>query len=313
MDIEYRQRPELSQSSLKNLLKHPYYFVNTQNKESESLTLGSVVDTLLLTPEDFDDTYYVGEAPTPPEAPKAILEDYYQFLEDSPVKPDEDEQNTKLLELAKQYKYCLTYGDEAVLKKINNYEPYLQFLNESKGKKLIGPDQYEKYNNIVNVIKNDSLWLDNIAKYNYICQLDIYWSHDNVGLKSLLDIVIIDDKNKTIQPYDLKTTSKPLVEFLDKKRGSFWVYGYDIQASFYMHALQEAYPEYTILPFRFYVVNTTTFDSIIYIVDDEVLEEAEASWKYAIELYKWHSKNGIWDYTKDVYESGRIITVTKEV
>ena len=84
--------------------------------------------------------------------------------------------------------------------------------------------------------------------------------------RSKFDIVCIDETNKKIYPYDLKTTSKKEWEFID----SFFKYGYDIQASIYTTLLKQKVDEidtkgeWSIEPFRFIVVNTETPDPIVY-------------------------------------------------
>lgn len=79
-------------------------------------------------------------------------------------------------------------------------------------------------------------------------------------MKALLDGIKIDHKEKTIEPFDLKTTGKSVYEFKD----SFLKYGYYTQAALYDEGIQ--HPEspvfeyleggYFVKDFKFIVTET---------------------------------------------------------
>jgi len=160
-------------------------------------------------------------------------------------------------------------------------------------------------------------------------QLPIYFEYKDLKCKALMDGVIIDHRNKLIQPYDLKSTGKSVYSFEE------WIpiYGYHRQAAFYMIALKEwlkeknevaiafgddSLEDYTILPFRFIVVESklsSKMPAIVYELSDHDMEcglnggvpcQTKRYVKGINELirdYKWHLKHDKWDLRKELYES----------
>ena len=76
--MSYRSVEAESQSSLKNILIHPLLYKSKVNKSTKSLSMGSLVDCLLLTPKDFDKTYLINKMEDPPEAVKKIYDLVYK-------------------------------------------------------------------------------------------------------------------------------------------------------------------------------------------------------------------------------------------
>jgi len=102
-------------------------------------------------------------------------------------------------------------------------------------------------------------------------QVDIYYTYRGHSFKALLDGILVDHENKTIEPFDLKTTGKSVYEFVN----SYVNYGYFRQCALYEYAIQQ--PEspvfdliqagYQIKDFTFIVVETkgySTHPAIIY-------------------------------------------------
>ena len=85
-------------------------------------------------------------------------------------------------------------------------------------------------------------------------QYSIYFNYEGIECKALLDRVIVDHKNKTIQPIDFKTMGDQTIYFPKSLRQR----RYDIQAAFYTEALKskKEYETYKILPFKFIVEST---------------------------------------------------------
>ena len=87
-----------------------------------------------------------------------------------------------------------------------------------------------------------------------IFQMSIDFTYERVDCKALLDMVIINHKDKTIQPIDIKTMGDYTINFPKSLRQR----RYDIQAAFYVEALKSkgVYATYEILPFKFIVEST---------------------------------------------------------
>lgn len=132
--------------------------------------------------------------------------------------------------------------------------------------------------------------------------------------------MLVDHKNKTIQPFDLKTTGKSVNEFPQ----SFLDWGYYRQCAFYETALyspESPYRDlidegYQVLDYLFIVTETTPKSTRAAIIYETSKQDREAGLKGAyldnryypgidslIEDFKWHAKYQIWDMPRTLYES----------
>jgi len=146
-------------------------------------------------------------------------------------------------------------------------------------------------------------------------QLAIYWEEDGIKYKALLDKVIVNHTKKTIQPYDIKTTSSS--DF----REAFSQYRYDLQGAFYTDALyhwmdQMGWKDYTVKAFTFIVVFTNDkgiapqlwkMGSSDYRSGrDGIRKVVNFGWHvkgYRSLIYdlQWHIKENKWKYPRSVY------------
>ena len=193
---------------------------------------------------------------------------------------------------------------------------------------ILSKDEYES------VLKAQELILANEFLYKYfkktsieleiMQQIPIYFEYKGEKCKALLDGLLIDHKNKTIEPYDLKTTGKSVYDFPQ----SYLMYGYYRQCALYELALySDASPVkeyldagYKMLDYLFIVVETkksSSHPAIIYVTDErdrEVgLDGGYIGKKYykginqLIDEYKFHRDNNYWDLPMDLLENqGRI-------
>jgi hypothetical protein len=306
----YREFPAESQSNLKQILVHPLLYKNRDNKSTKSLNMGSLVDCLLLTPEDFDSTYFINDKENPSDTVKSIWDEIYISYKTVPVLDFDIE----ILNICKKMKYRAKQSDIVKLKYIHSFSHYFHFLKNSEGKIIVSNKDYQKACELTNKLNEDPIinkLLFNLPKHKTnVFQEEIYWDKDGINLKSLLDVITIDKKNKIIQPWDLKTTGFSVSSF----KNSLWKFRYDFQASFYSEALRFKYPDYVILPFRFIVVSTAFNDRPrIFECSGRILDVGEngdenyKGWKEALELLKFYSKNEIWNDTKEHIEGGDIV------
>lgn len=85
----------------------------------------------------------------------------------------------------------------------------------------------------------------------------------------MFDLLVVNHKEKTIQPVDLKTSSMPAYDFPEH----FVKMRYDIQAQLYTHVLQKVIARdyylngYTILPFLFTDISRTDKVPVTYEID----------------------------------------------
>jgi len=276
--------------------------------------MGSLVDVLLLTPNTFDEEYCVNDAATPSDAIKNIIVAVYASFKEIEFIDLEIE----IINQCNNFKYRQKSGNEVKLKFIYEHWDYFKLLQNSENKTVISIQELEDAKRIVSKLTDDptisKLFLKEKKNIKVSNQEEIYWEFEGIPLKSLLDMITINEKNKTIQPWDLKTTGFIVSDF----KNSFYKFRYDFQAAFYTAALKFKYPDYTILPFRFVVVGTKYNDAPrIFECSEKVLEiglkgnDKYKGWLEAIELLKYHAKKNIWNDTKDNIERGEIIQLTE--
>ena len=157
-------------------------------------------------------------------------------------------------------------------------------------------------------------------------QIPIYFNYKGIECKALLDGILIDHHDKTIEPFDLKTTSKSVFDFTD----SFLQYGYYRQCAFYeqallsdespiKHLLDEGYK---LLDYIFIVTETnvkSTRPAVIYKTTEldrlVGLKGGLSKGRHypgvdnLLSDYIWHTQNDYWDMPKFLLESRGIITL----
>lgn len=279
----YREADGVSQSELKLLAYSPQSYFNKQarsaNDQKDYFTVGSIVDTLINTDEDFDARYFVVDDHI---VPAGKMKEMANFFLDTDADIDVPEN----LKSAQQFVgYQPTWGEAAVKKWFDaEAKEYVSIIRENAGKQVITASQQIQGEIIANSLKNGEY----TAKYcnpdfnpevNMYYQVEIYFEvtvkntvtgkFEAVKCKSCLDVVIEDPVKKTLMPVDIKTTGKDVREF----RKSAKDLRYDIQGASYTLALEYltkgmattnklvSWTDYTILPFVF-VVETTDLQKV---------------------------------------------------
>lgn len=135
---------------------------------------------------------------------------------------------------------------------------------------------------------------------------DYVLDSDSFECKALLDGVLINHNDRTIQPFDLKTTGKSVWEF----SSSFLHFGYYRQCALYEYALKSKTSPvhqlleegYEILDYTFIVVEKDSNNpALIYVTSPSDrfcgLYGGKVGSKYyegiesLLRAYKWHSEN----------------------
>jgi len=195
---------------------------------------------------------------------------------------------------------------------------YLKLQNEER--RVVSPELYNLAKALAKSLVTHEFTCE-IFKGDVIYQPVIIW--EDGRFKSKLDLIKVDKKNKTLTPYDLKTTAFPIREF----RNQFYKLRYYIQASMYMDAAREwafkNYPGYELKPFQFIVVSRSNPKSPAIFATNELLylsgkngfyKEDGTLWRKGYiqlaEEYEWHIEKEEFSYDKDVYESNGVIQLT---
>lgn len=311
MNKNYYENEAVSQSRLKRLINSPMSYKNNTSISGPSLTLGSLFENMVLPPYDTS-MYYVTKAADIQPVIKNIWDDYYSQVKIIENFDDIDEQ--LLDDISLKHEYRVTQKN-ARLKYVLADKSYFDTLVKGNDKIIVSTEMNEVAKTMAESIKTNEFTKD-IIKDDGLVQLEIYWNLEHFDLKSLLDYVEIDEKNKTIQPWDLKSTGYSTTAF----KKSIYKFRYDFQAAFYTFALKFKYPDYKILPFKFLVESSSYPGTpLVYQMSDYALSVGAfggnvdgveyKGFTQCLEQLQWHCETNIWNYTKEQYENKGLIIV----
>lgn len=320
---EYYENSALSQSKLKLLISDPSRFITVEDpelyfEEKKHFIIGSAVDFCLTQPHrEFEEEYHVSNLENKPsDTIKSIVNQVF----DKVTEQNEDigpiiSYPEIVLECCNEHGYQSRWNDETRINKVCEAWEYWGDLIASRGKQVLSQEEKDLIDTIVMSIRTCEATSKYFNKQGVSYQVPIYFEYMDVDCKALLDMVIFDEENKTIQPIDIKTMGDKVIYFpqsLRKRR-------YDIQAAFYVEGLKYLYPEYKILPFKFIVESTVSpGNPLVFTVSEELLNlgkfgrdeitltgetsshnlveyhrlEEIKGFSQLVELYKYYTENG---------------------
>lgn len=250
--IDYREAEGLSQSFLKSQV------VNESTKEfkgSVAAMCGSLTDTKLCVPECVEDLYHISTIEKyPTEQPKYVWDTFYNWLIETNGTLEID--NLALLDIYRA-KYPNNYKDDTVLNKIMTGENYWNDLVNSFGKVVVSKEYDDKCTMVANSLRtHESTWrfFNQQDGIEIQYQVPLFWEYEDpmdgwsYNCKGLLDILVIDHNNKTIQNADVKTTGDSLKTWKKKIARK---HRPDFQLSYYDYGVKQwakkHYPDYTVI------------------------------------------------------------------
>ena len=337
-EASYRAVLMNSTSSLKefSLDRKKYYkkyilSENVEEKDTQAATTGRIVETLLLEPEEFDNRFHMSSCA---KAPTGLMLDFVNALNSHTQNAMVDGVVTKdFEELAKA-----AYTDsgfkikfDAVLAKFAGSDAEV-YYNEmrivgAKGLTVVTTDDVTNAERIVEELKNNPYTasivnLVDSKRWQIFNQFQVEgYEVDGMKFKSMMDKVVVDHDNKTIQVYDLKC-----VWAVENFYEEYYLYrrAY-IQAFLYHRALlntEDAFPfdhgDYEILYPKFIVCDSTNYMSpLVYVLDDDDMEDAYRGFAHKHRQYpgvkeiiadlKWAMENDRWNISrKNHISEGRV-------
>lgn len=304
----YYESSRLNQSTLKDLEFGLENFKEKQKGQEENKTtpshflFGGAADLLLTgTEEDFNKTYYVLSSDSiPSDTIKTVLEELYDMVKGrNIVNPDLEMHRNELSTLPTLLNWYANRKIETkVAGVIKDGSDYFKALVESEGKEVLSSELKAEVDNYVEVIKNHPRTAPyfnmevisedvNVDYYfQFIIYFDVVINGTRIPCKAMLDLLKAykNDNGEVIalEPIDLKSTSKNLIDFpREIKR-----WRYDIQGAFYTDALLDPTAifignennlklgEHTELyPFKFIVESSINpKNPAIFIMDESLLD-----------------------------------------
>lgn len=272
---EYRQRPELSYSTLSTYERLGFDGLDHlfDKVESPSLTFGSAVDTLLTEGvEAFEEKFLVVNINVT-DGGKDVCN---KILELFPgVKAFEDLAEIEVSYAAKLADFWKAdKWDKVRYKKVletGNIATYFNTLVNSD-KTVIDTATYQDAVNCVVALKESNATKAYFAEDDPLSPIKRYYQlkfaakFDGVGYRNMADLIIVNYETKRIIPCDLKTSGKPEWHFMD----SFKMFHYQIQATLYWRIIKanllkdEYFKDFTLENYRFIVVNRKTLTPLVW-------------------------------------------------
>ena len=322
-DQGYYSREEISNSDLNELKVSPRRFLMRKQHEmqtkSGAMQLGTLIHNFTLEPDKFimSDVEPVGgkmgeyikayfeleKVGTPADQIPGMA---YQM---SGYKPSHSKPETIL---------------KSFQKKKENIEFY-EFLKAADGKISLTPKDKRIIEGCLtslkaHVMSNKLLFSESVEKENIetFNEEEIYFKQHDVDCKSKLDRLIVNHDKKTVTIVDLKTTSNQVYGTctpLDAKTGillrdwhttgfmySCLQYSYYRQLAFYMQAAASQYKDYTVEAFIVAVDTKGSYDSAVYKLPSEWIEEGNNEIKCLLSEYSHYKQSNIWS-VKQGYEA----------
>ena len=341
---EYRDIPVNSSSSLKDFSmdRRKYYkrhILKDKKKEEDenetiAVTMGRLVETLLMEPERFDDQFYMSSCVN---IPGGLMGDFITSLARRTLKAtNKDGVVTRdFMDIAAEAhidsKYKLSL--ETVIGKFTGTDAEIYF-NELRTVQfnnltVVNSDDVNNAEKIVKELKNNFITnaivnLETGKDFEVLNQVKVSGiSIDGLPLKAMLDKVIINHKKKTIRFIDLKCTwnvEKFFKEYYLFRRAYIQAFVYQQALISLTQDIHSDYYKYTVeLPYFLVCDSINYYSPLIYTVSEKDIEDAyngfEArGWKYPgvkdiITNLKWSLENDRWDISRENFENNGHVTL----
>lgn len=326
----YYKIKRLSNSFL-SLIQNPVLFkmkLDGQEPPFENkdfFRIGSAIDCKLTAPETFDSEFQIINA----NKPFGLLGKFIDALPlglnvSSPIQLYQD------AHALAEYKISIDRAVRTLWSNAEAIKYYEALHNTASGKTILTLEDYEIVEQCVNSILNNPYTRDYFVpkdEEELLFQVPVLFEYRDLEFKALLDGIRINHKDKTITPFDLKSTGFSVFNF----GNSFINFGYHRQAALYYYAVQTKESPvrhlldegYTQMPFRFIVTETrknTTAPALVWEVASEDLAagffggvangRAVKGIDQLIDDYNWHLANDLWEFPREVYEKEGVFSLS---
>ena len=248
------------------------------SKQTDSMRFGSLFDSMLTKGKQTLDEFVVMDA-TVPDAEKKVLDVLSTITSDPYI--------------------CVTDNDMQQAISISGYQPRWKYDTQRthidvfsdyydklrSGKTIVSSEDWNDAMEMYRIVKSHPVLQDHFrngthdgVEYIYQAQFMVDYEtkfHGTVKLKIMPDMLEVDHNSKTVQPWDVKTSSMPSFGFDE----NFLKFRYDIQASLYTDVLRmvmqndEDYKDYRILPYLFMDISRSDKVPSTFIYDPQSIDQ----------------------------------------
>lgn len=242
--------------------------------DSPSLRFGSIVDSILTGGDkEFESKFLIADYPQLSDTLISITE--YLFKKAGISYTSINEMPDRLINEA-----CTYYGyyngskyESYRLKQVKEKcSVYYNLLCLSLGKTVIKADEYQDAVDCCSELQRSHITSFYFESNPFDTDIERYYQlkfkgiYEDILLRCMADVIIVNHKDRTIIPCDLKTTSKPEWAF----HISFVEWNYWIQAQLYWYIIRqnldkdEVYKDYKLLDYRFIVIGRYTKTPLVW-------------------------------------------------
>jgi hypothetical protein len=301
----YKENPGINASSLKLLSISPRAFKKEKKEfEKSHFTLGKAVDTwLCFGKEKFLEQFYVPSI----DSPTAMLYAYAKFILDG-------HSEKEAYDLA-GYKPSSMKRD-TVKAKLIPYKDWMEEASFHKGKLMIQPMDFLNIQRVVEEVLYNPFTKKIFQDHSV--QVELYWEeimgNSFIPCKALPDI--IQEYEDKVIITDIKTTAEGVNGF----RKTILKYRYDLQASWYCHAVQQCMHKPTIFQFLVIDLSAEREPPSILRMSEKAINDSKIGfvahngfkykgWEELLNNYYWHLVNNKWEYSEEVYRNNGIAII----
>lgn len=275
----YRADPALSYSTLARYEREGFNNIDKlfDKIETPSLVFGSAVDALITGgQEEFDKGFMVAEFPPVPDSIVTIVKELFQWCH-STNRTLESIEDDFVIETASKYNYQPNWKPETRAKVIKEKgAEYYKLLYVAGDKTVLNTGTYQDVCNAVKALKESKATRFYFAENNPFDDIERFYqlkfrgSNNGIDYRIMSDLLVVDHKNKTVTPCDLKTSGKPEWDF----HKSFLEWRYSIQARLYWRIIKQNlekddyFKNFTLRDYLFIVVNRKSLTPLVWEFSD---------------------------------------------
>ena len=305
-----------------------------EDKDTLAATIGRVVETLLLEPQEFDKRFYMSSCATAPTG--LMLEFVTALCKHTSESTNDDGEVYRTFESIAKDAYVdsgFKIKFDAVIAKFvgSDAEIYYNEMRKVKaeGLTVVTTEDVANAEKIVNELRINQVTahivnLTDSARWQIFNQMQVEgYTVDGQMFKSMMDKVIVDHEQRTIQVYDLKCTwsvENFYEEYYLYRRAYIQAYLYYKAAEQLTFINNDAWGDYQILPPKFIVCDSTNYHNpLVYKLDMEDLNDAYSGFEHKGRKYpgvshlikdlKWALENNVWNISRTNYLSDGVVNI----
>lgn len=243
---EYFNSPAVNQSRLKLLLGNnpdAYNSVETPEMyfvEKDHFVIGDAIDCRLTCPEEYEERFYESKLVSKPsDTMKSMIHlifDTHKMSltpDEKPIISMQDLPSELIVFALDEHGYQKYWKEQTRINKVLESQDYWEEIIYSIGKTILSQEDVDVITNTEMSLRSNPLCAHLFqtppAHIKVFYQFPIFFDVSGHSCKGLLDIVVVNYKDKTIQIIDVKTLSRDTLYFPSQ----FKKFRYDIQGAFY--------------------------------------------------------------------------------